>query len=140
MAPGVRNIRFAKVLNREGFGLNTGVRRGMDHLAQATSCDAGGSPRSAMPAVVNMSLSSVSRWHEGRDVGARKVDSIVWSHRQLYVVSQANASIHGFSNYATAKNALSVGSAMDGGHLVQRSVAAAPRQTGACRRDWLPRV
>ena len=63
----------------------------------------------------------MSRWHEGRDVGARKVDSIVWSHRQLYVVSQANASIHGFSNYATAKNALSVGSTMDGGHLAASS-------------------
>ena len=117
MAPGVRDIRVAKVLDRSGRGLNLGVRRGMDHLAQATSCDAGGSPRPVVPAIVNMSLSSVSRWHEGRDVGARKVDSVVWSRRQLYVVSQANANIHGVSNYATAKNALSVGSVMDGGHI-----------------------
>ena len=121
MAPGVRDIRFAKVLSTQGSGLSLGVRRGMDYLAQATSCVPGGPPRTVMPAIVNMSLSNVSRWHEGRDVGARKVDSIVWSHRQLYVVSQANASIHGFSNYATAKNALSVGSTMDGGHLAASS-------------------
>ena len=51
----------------------------------------------------------------------RKLDSIVWERRQLYVVAQSNEDIHGFSNYASAKNSLAVGAVRDSGELVSFS-------------------
>ena len=118
MAPSVRHIRFAKVLNIHGFGSGDGVARGMDFLARPTACADAGSPSAPVkPLIVNMSLSATSRTFEGRGVGARKLDSVVWSHRQLYVVAQSNAGISGFSNYASAKNSLAVGAVMDSGDI-----------------------
>ncbi|MDE0660809.1 MAG: S8 family serine peptidase [Gammaproteobacteria bacterium] len=114
MAPGVRHIRFAKVLDRFGFGSSVDIRNGMDFLAGASGC---GGAAAQKPLVVNMSLSARSRTFEGRDHGARKLDSTVWTYRQLYVVAQANSDIHGFSNYGAAKNSLAVGAATDGGSL-----------------------
>ena len=114
MAPGVRHIRFAKVLDRFGFGGSEGIRNGMDFLAEASDC---GGAEAKKPLVVNMSLSRSSRIFDGRDHGARKLDATVWTHRQLYVVAQSNDDIHGFSNYGAAKNSLAVGAATDGGPL-----------------------
>lgn len=114
MAPGVRHIRFAKVLDRFGFGSSVDIRNGMDFLAEASDC---GGSEPQKPLVVNMSLSARSRTFEGRDHGARKLDSTVWTYRQLYVVAQANRDIHGFSNYGAAKNSLAIGAATDGGPL-----------------------
>ena len=64
-----------------------------------------------------MSLGEFSREFEGRGVDERKLDSIVWSHRQLYVVAQANLGINGFSDFASAKNSLAVGAVMDSGDI-----------------------
>ncbi|MDE0177693.1 MAG: S8 family serine peptidase [Gammaproteobacteria bacterium] len=118
MAPLVQHIRFAKVLSHMGFGNDTFILRGMDFLGQATACpEAGWSPDAAKPLIVNMSLSATSRIWEGRTLGERKLDSVVWSQRQLYVVAQSNANIHGFSNYGAAKNSLAVGAVLDSGSL-----------------------
>ena len=118
MAPLVEHIRFAKVLSHRGFGSSISILRGMDFLSRATGCpEMGWSTESVTPMIVNMSLSARSLHWDGRDVDERKLDSIVWSHRQLYVVAQANANIHGFSNYASAKNSLAVGAVMDSGML-----------------------
>ena len=118
MAPSVRHIRFARVLPAFGFGSGDSVLRGMDFLAEPSGCaEAGGPPARVKPLIVNMSLSSAARVFEGRGVGERKLDSIVWGHRQLYVVAQANANIHGFSNFGTAKNSLAVGAALDSGDI-----------------------
>ena len=118
MAPSVRHIRFAKVLHSEGFGNNGSILPGMDFLARPTGCaEAGGPSDRVKPLIVNMSLAATSRIFEGRVVSARKLDSIVWSHRQLYVVAQSNANIHGFSQYGAAKNSLAVGATMDSGDL-----------------------
>ena len=118
MAPGVRHIRFAKVLDSVGFGFGDSIPRGMDFLAQASRCsEAGRMSARVKPLIVNMSLSRSARIFRGRGVGARKLDSTVWSHRQLYVVAQSNAGISGFSNYGAAKNSLAVGAAMDSGDL-----------------------
>ena len=120
MAPGVRHIRFAKVLSMFGSGVGDSVRRGMDFLSTASGCDddAGvASERLIKPLIVNMSLSARALTHEGRGASARKLDAMVWSHRQLYVVAQGNSDIHSFSNYGAAKNSLAVGAAMDGGAL-----------------------
>ena len=119
MAPSVNHIRFAKVLTSFGFGATDSILRGMDFLSRSSGCLEGGRMSDRVkPLIVNMSLSARSRLFEGRSVGERKLDSIVWSHRQLYVVSQANADVHGFSNYASAKNSLAVGASMDSGDIV----------------------
>ena len=122
MAPGVRHIRFAKVLDSVGFGFGDSVAQGMDFLARASRCsEAGRMSERVKPLVVNMSLSASARVFRGREVGARKLDSTVWSHRQLYVVSQSNEGISGFSNYGAAKNSLAVGAVMDSGDLASFS-------------------
>ena len=118
MAPSVRHIRFAKVLDSFGSGIGDGVARGMDFLAEATECSELGRPSNPVkPLIVNMSLSGSSRRFEGRGVGARKLDSIVWGFHQLYVVVQANSDISGFSDFGTAKNSLAVGAVQDSGDI-----------------------
>ena len=42
MAPGVRHIRFAKVLDSFGFGFGDSIRAGMDFLAKASGCSEAG--------------------------------------------------------------------------------------------------
>ena len=115
MAPAVAHIRFAKVLTRGGWGISSGIYRGMDFLAKASGC--GSEAQAAKPLVVNMSLSATNReWH-GRTSSERKLDAVVWAHRQLYVVANSNAGISGFSNYGAAKNSLSMGAVYDNGEL-----------------------
>ena len=83
----------------------------MDFLAVESGCAGSDSVR---PLIVNMSLGGAG-FFVGRDVNARKLDATVWAHRQLYVVSQSNEGAKGFSNYAAAKNSLSVGAVFDDG-------------------------
>ena len=119
MAPAVAHIRFAKVLNRGGWGYSDGIYRGMDFLARASAC--GNDAAAAKPLVVNMSLAANSRRWQGRTPSERKLDAVVWAHRQLYVVANSNADISGFSNYGAAKNSLSVGAVYDNGELARFS-------------------
>ncbi len=122
MAPGVEHIRFAKVLTNFGGGSLLGIHRGMDFLAQPTSCpNEGWSSDEIKPLIVNMSLSDTSLRWDGKSAGPRKLDSIAWSQRQLYVVSNSNSSIYGFSDYAAAKNSLSVGASQDSGEIASFS-------------------
>ena len=114
MAPGVSHIRFAKVLSSHGSGSTAGINQGMDYLAKASRCSrSGGISERAKPLLVNMSLSASGLSFSGRGVGERKLDATVWANDQLYVVAQANAGVHGFSNYGTAKNSLAVGAVAD---------------------------
>ncbi|MCY3757206.1 MAG: S8 family peptidase, partial [Acidobacteria bacterium] len=118
MAPAVRHIRFAKVLNSSGLGFGDGIHRAMDFLARPTECAEAASPSLPVkPLVVNVSLGDSSRGFEGRGVEERKLDSIVWSQRQLYVVAQSNEGINGFSDFAAAKNSLAVGAVLDSGDI-----------------------
>ena len=122
MAPLVGDIRIAKVLDRFGFGPFSAANAGMDFLSEASECSDGGwSSNPVKPLIVNMSLSANALVFEGRDQPARKLDAVVWGHRQLYVVAQSNASIHGFSNYGAAKNSLAVGAVLDSGELASFS-------------------
>ena len=119
MAPLVAHIRFAKVLNHFGGGNSYFILRGMDFLAQSTACpESGWSSDAVKPLIVNMSFSASSLLFEGRSASERKLDAVVWDRRQLYVVAQSNEDIHGFSDYAAAKNSLAVGAAFDGGEVV----------------------
>ena len=122
VAPGVEHIRFAKVLNTLGFGSTLQVLQGMDFLAKPTSCPAEGWSEDRMkPLIVNMSLSSARLDYDGRSIGPRKLDSTVWTYKQLYVVANSNAGIHGFSNYGSAKNSLAVGAVHDNGDIADFS-------------------
>lgn len=117
MAPSVQHIRFAKVLNVEGGGTDIGIMSGMDFLAQASGCPGGTSTEAVTPLLVNMSLSANNRLFNSKGAEERKLDSTVWTHRQLYVVVQGNGDIHGFSNYGAAKNSLAVGAVRNNGAL-----------------------
>ena len=121
MAPSVQHIRFAKVLNFEGVGTSMGIMSGMDFLAQASGCPGGTSTEAVQPLIVNMSLGTGSRLFDSTDPEERKLDSLVWAHRQLYVVAQGNTDIHGFSSYGAAKNSLSVGAVRNDGELASFS-------------------
>ncbi len=122
MAPGVRHIRFAKVLDSLGAGFGDSVQRGMDFLATASGCsEAGRMSERVKPLIVNMSLSESSPFFEGRDLSARKLDSTVWNHRQLYVVAQSNFGPTAFSDFGAAKNSLAVGAAKDDGGIARFS-------------------
>ena len=116
MAPSVRHIRFAKVFHHDTEVIRgappDAIHRAMDFLAEETGCAGSDAVR---PLIVNMSLADSSRHFVGRDVNARKLDATVWRHRQLYVVAQSNEGSQGFSNYAAAKNSLSVGAVSDDG-------------------------
>ena len=122
MAPNLSDIRVAKVLNFSGFGSGADIRRGMDYLASRSRCTWRGRDAALIkPHIVNMSLGQTGISHSGRGVGERKLDHIVHTEAQLYVVAQSNASAHGFSNFGTAKNSLSVGAVDDAGYLAHFS-------------------
>ena len=120
MAPNLSHLRFAKVLDFEGFGTQDDIRRGMDYMSRPSACPERGAS-AVKPMIVNMSLSSSSLTASGRGVGERKIDAIVHSQGQLYVVAQSNEDVTGFSNYGTAKNALAVGAVHDSGRVANFS-------------------
>lgn len=116
MAPELSHLRFGKVLSARGSGSGDDIRRAMDYMAHPTACSWQGRISDAVkPLIVNMSLAATSLRFSGRGVGERKLDSVVHARSQLYVVAQSNAGLHGFSNYGTAKNSLSVGAIEDSG-------------------------
>ncbi len=118
VAPSVEHIRFAKVLSSFGFGDALGIIRGMDYLGEETTCNFNGkTPDPVKPLVVNMSLGGTSLTNDSRGLGARKLDSMVWSKKQVYVVANANSNIYGYSNYSAAKNSLAVAMAWDSGDI-----------------------
>lgn len=121
-APNLSHLRFGNVLSSRGSGSGDDIRRGMDYLARPSGCPWQGEPADAVkPLIVNMSLSATSLRYSGRGVGERKLDSVVHAYSQLYVVAQANSSLHGFSNYGTAKNSLAVGAVQDSGIIARFS-------------------
>ena len=118
MAPSVKDIRVAKSLNAFGFGSLLAVIDGMDFLARATECaEAVRGLAPIKPLIVNMSLSASSRRFAGKGISERKLDSIVWADRQLYVVAQSNEGSAGFSDFAAAKSSLAVGATLDSGDI-----------------------
>ena len=118
MAPSVRDIRFAKALDRTGGGGSDSVIRAMDFLAMPTACAyAGRAGVPVRPLIVNASLGLSGRAFAGRGPDQRKIDAVVWRHRQLYVVAHGNESDFGFSNVSGAKNSLAVGAVYDSGPL-----------------------
>ena len=122
MAPSVRDIRFAKALDPTGAGNTESIIRAMDFLSMPTACEyasRAGAP--VRPLIVNMSLSTSGTDFAGRGADQRKLDAMVWAHRQLYVVVQGNAADLGFSEVGATKNSLAVGAIRDSGALARFS-------------------
>ena len=118
VAPSIRDIRFAKALDDTGSGDTVGIVRAMDFLSAPTACaSAGRTGGPVRPLIVNASLSMQGQAFAGREVDERKLDAMVWGHRQLYVVAQGNDAGFAFANIASAKNSFSVGAVRDGGAL-----------------------
>lgn len=113
-APGVQHIRFAKVLDKQtGTGPSSWIISALDYLAEETACIWEGSQSSAVrPLVVNISLNAINFSSEP-DASSRKLDWVVWSKKQLYVVGMGNSGRDGYSLYAGAKNSISVGNLTD---------------------------
>ena len=120
MAPLVQDIRFAKVLTTFGTGSLVGIMRGMDFMAEQSTCGPETTP-AVRPLVVNMSLSRNFPEWDGKSATERKLDATVWNNRQLYVVSQSNGGFISYSDFASAKNSLAVGAVEDGGDLANFS-------------------
>ena len=120
MAPLVQDIRFAKVLTSFGGGSLVSIMRGMDFMAEQSTCGPGTTP-AVRPLVVNMSLSQNFPEWDGKSATERKLDATVWNNRQLYVVSQSNGGFISYSDFASAKNSLAVGAVEDGGDLANFS-------------------
>ena len=114
MAPNLSHLRFGKVLHSSGYGSGDDIRRGMDYLSRPSTCP-GIQAHSVKPLIVNMSLGESTVESSGRALGERKLDAVVYSRGQLYVVAQSNEGETGFSNFGTAKNALAVGAVHDSG-------------------------
>ncbi len=122
IAPGVRDIRFAKVLAAERGNAIYSALDGMDFFARPTRCEWSGTMSDPVkPKIVNMSLARSGLNFEGRTVSERKLDAIVWAHKQLYVVAASNSGENAFSDLASAKSSLAVGAVADSGEIASFS-------------------
>ena len=109
VAPNVKHIRVAKMLDREGTGYLTAMLKAIDYFTELSSCEWDSQESVArQPSVVNVSLGGTSL-DQGYHPTAKKLDWAVWSHHQTYVVAAGNDSTTGYTQYASSKNSLSVG-------------------------------
>ena len=115
IAPGVKHIRTAKVLNRNGAGDSVGVAAGVRYLLRETSCTWRGEESEAVrPQIVNFSLGATGV-ADGRNGPSRNLDAVIWEASQLYTVAAGNDGSGGLTIEAGTKNALAVGAATDAG-------------------------
>ncbi len=114
VAPGVGNLRVAKVLGRNG-GDTVSVTGGVRYLLGATSCEWEGEQSVAVkPLIVNLSVGSDGPG-DGRSAANRSLDATVWEGSQLFVLAAGNSASAGTSGLAASKNALAVGAVTDAG-------------------------
>lgn len=106
-------IRTAKVWGRDNTGQLLWMENAIDYMSLASAC--GG----ARPLVINISGGGRGVGLRGTDSLSRKLDNAVWSNRQSYIACGGNTG-SGSSTIWTpgvAKNALTVGNALDEGFL-----------------------
>ena len=123
IAPGTEHIRFGRIFQLNGGGAATlWIVNAMNYFSESSSCESERwSDDEMKPLIVNLSLSADSAYWVGKDVISRKLDSMVWSHHQLYVVAVSNSGVATYSNFASAKNSLAVGTVFDNGDITQFS-------------------
>lgn len=103
---------LAKVFDASGASVSGAVENAMEFMHTGITCT------SSRPQVVNFSGGSPIPGGVGTDAMSRKLDSVVWDGRQLYVVSAGNDGPEPgtVNSPALAKNALAVGNVLDFGY------------------------
>ena len=126
VAPLIKHIRFAKILNREGTGYRSSTLKAVDYLTEQSSCEWDSNQTlSKRPMVVNISLGGTTL-DQGYNPTAKKLDWAVWSYQQTYVAAAGNDGTTGYTQYASSKNSISVGWLTDGNfHYTSSSLGPA---------------
>lgn len=111
VAPGVKQIRIAKVLDSNGRGSHLDIFNAVKFLREENPCDSDES--NLTPSLVNVSLGGDTDASDGNSLFNRKIDSTVYDYDQAYVLSAGNDGLNGISDLASSKNAISVGAVFD---------------------------
>lgn len=113
VAPGVKSLRVAKVVDNFGSGDTLMYFNGVDFHTETDPCD---DPATADPAhVINVSLGGFTPELDGTSIISRKMDAASYHFKQNYVISASNEGAFGPSDAATTKSAMSVGMTTDSG-------------------------
>lgn len=113
VAPGISQIRIAKVLNESGSGTFLDVFNAVSFMFEDNPCDDGTS--STVPSIVNVSLGGSSSHSDGKALFNRKLDATIYEHDQAYVIAAGNSGSGGISNIGSTKNAIVAAAIYDNG-------------------------
>jgi len=106
-------IRAAKIWKKDRTGEQSWMESAMDFMSDLSHCD------SPPPQVINISGGGAGTGLTGTDSTSRKLDDKVWTNRQAYVIAAGNEGpgTQTIRSPGSAKNALTVGNAIDNGYL-----------------------
>lgn len=113
VAPGVRQIRIAKVLDTNGRGSHLDIFNAVKFLREENPCDS--DEPSITPSLVNVSLGGSTDASDGNSLFNRKIDVTVYDYNQSYVLAAGNDGLSGISDLGSSKNAITVGAVFDNG-------------------------
>ena len=113
VAPGVRQIRFAKVLDTDGYGSYLDIFNAVKFLREENPCES--DPPTDTPSLVNVSLGGSPDFSDGNSIFNRKIDATVYDYDQSYVLAAGNDGLRGISDLGSSKNAIAVGAVFDNG-------------------------
>lgn len=107
VAPGVKQIRFAKVLDSDGYGSYLDIFNAVKFLREENPCDS--DPPTSAPSLVNVSLGGSPEFSDGNSLYNRKLDATVYDYDQSYVLAAGNDGLRGISDLGSTKNSITVG-------------------------------
>lgn len=113
VAPGVKQIRFAKVLNTDGAGSYLDIFNAVKFLREENPCDNDSS--TVVPSLVNVSLGGNTDFSDGNSLLNRKLDATIYDYDQSYVLAAGNSGLSGISDIGSTKNSITVGVVFDSG-------------------------
>ena len=113
VAPGVKQIRFAKVLDKDGYGSYLDIFNAVKFLREENPCES--DPPTDAPTLVNVSLGGSPDFSDGNSLFNRKIDATVYDYDQSYVLAAGNDGLNGISDLGSSKNAIAVGAVFDNG-------------------------
>ena len=113
VAPGVKQIRFAKVLDKDGYGSYLDIFNAVKFLREENPCET--DPPTDIPSLINVSLGGSPDFSDGNSLFNRKIDATVYDYDQSYVLAAGNDGLNGISDLGSSKNAIAVGAVFDNG-------------------------
>ena len=119
VAPGIKQLRIAKVLAASGRGTLLDVFNAVGFMFESEPCRDGTS--TIVPSVVNVSLGADSDFSDGKALFNRKLDSSIFELDQSFVIAAGNSGSAGITNIASTKNAIVVGAVHDNGVITDFS-------------------